>query len=308
MDRFAAMAAFVRVAESGSFTKAAHTLRLSRARVTQSVQQLEARLGVRLFHRTTRSVKLTPDGALYYERVVPLLAALDDAEASVQSASAAPRGRLRVDVAAPFARRVLVPGLPAFRTKYRDIQLVLGVSDREVDVIADGVDCVIRGGAPPSSALRMRRIGELSFGLFASPGYLARHGRPSHPRELDGAHHQMIGYLSSATGRTRPLPMRRAHESVVLDGARAVGIDDGDAYLAAGVAGLGVVAVPDYMSADHVVRGELVPLFAEWRIEPMPMNVLYAPNRRPSERLRVFVDWVEGAMKELTRSFGAPSS
>jgi DNA-binding transcriptional LysR family regulator len=300
MDRLDAMNAFARVAESGSFTKAAQTLRLSRATVTQLVQQLEARLRVRLLNRTTRTVKLTADGAAYYERVVRLLADVDDAEASVHRASATPRGRLRVDVPAPFARRIMIPALPSFRTRYPDIQLVLGVSDREVDVIGDGVDCVIRGGAPSPSGLQMRRLGDLPFGVHASPDYIARFGRPTHPRELEGPSHRMVGFLRSSSGRTRSLAVHRASEALVIDGRHDVAIDDGDAYLAAGVAGLGVIAVPDYMSTGHVARGELTRLFEDWHVEPMPMVVLSAPNRHPSERLRVFVDWAIALMKDVT--------
>jgi DNA-binding transcriptional LysR family regulator len=299
MDRLDAMTAFARVAESGSFTKAAQTLRLSRTTVTQLVQQLEARLRVRLLHRTTRTVKLTTDGAVYYERVVRLLADIDDAEASVHRASAAPRGRLRVDAPAPFARRIMIPALPSFRARYPDIQLVLGVSDREVDVIGDGVDCVIRGGDPPSSGLQMRRLGELSLGVHASPDYIARVGRPTHPRELEGPRHRMVGFLRSSSGRTRRLEMRRAREAVVIDGHHDVAIDDGDAYLAAGVAGLGIIGVPDFMSSGHVVRGELIRLFEDWHVEPMPMVILSAPNRHPNERLRVFVEWAASLMNDV---------
>lgn len=150
MDRFDAMQAFARVVETGSFTKAAATLHMSRTTVTQLVQQLEARLRVRLLNRTTRQVNVTADGAAYYERVVRLLADVDDAETSLSSASRAPRGRLRVDVPSPFARMILVPALPAFHTRHPEIQLDLGVSDRRIDLIGENVDCVVRGGTIPT--------------------------------------------------------------------------------------------------------------------------------------------------------------
>ncbi len=302
MDRLDAMNAFARVAETGSFTRAAQTLRMSRPTVTQLVQQLEEQLGVRLLNRTTRTVKLTVDGAGYYERVVRLLADLDDAEASVRGASVAPRGRLRVDAPAPFARRIMIPALPSFRARYPDIQLVLGVSDREVDVVADGVDCVIRGGEPPPSALRMRRLGDLPFGIHASPAYLVRAGRPGHPRDLEDPHHVSVGFLRQRTGSPRPLELRRGDEVVVVGGRHDVVLDDGDAYVAAGIAGLGVIAAPDYMTREHVARGELEPLFGGWIVAPMPLLVLSPPNRNPSERLRVFVDWVASLMDPLRRA------
>ncbi|MCM3060995.1 LysR family transcriptional regulator, partial [Bacillus subtilis] len=137
---FDAMQAFARVVEAGSFTKAADTLHMSRTTVTQLVQQLEARLRVKLFNRTTRKVVVTADGAAYYERVVRLLADMDDAETSLSAASASPRGRLRVDVPSPFARLILIPALPAFPARHPDIQLDMGVSDRVVDVIGENVD------------------------------------------------------------------------------------------------------------------------------------------------------------------------
>ena len=178
MDRFDAMQAFARVVETGSFTKAADTLHMSKTSVTQLVQQLEARLRVRLLNRTTRKVNVTADGAAYYERVIRLLADMDDAETSLSAAASAPRGRLRVDVPSPFASLILIPALPAFRERYPEIQLDLGVSDRHVDLIDDNVDCVVRGGAIAEQSLVARHVGDLRIGVYAAPGYLARAGVP----------------------------------------------------------------------------------------------------------------------------------
>ncbi len=176
MDRFDAMQAFVRVVETGSFTKAAETLRISKTSVTQQVQQLEARLRVRLLNRTTRRVNVTADGAAFYERALRLLADLDDAETSLSAAAALPRGRLRVDVPSPLARMILIPALPEFHARYPDIQLDMGVSDRRVDLIGENVDCVVRGGELTDQSLIARRVGDLSLGVYAAPSYLARAG------------------------------------------------------------------------------------------------------------------------------------
>ena len=181
MDRFDAMQAFVRVVEAGSFTKAAETLHMSKTTVTQLVQQLAARLRVKLLNRTTRKVNVTTDGAVYYERVIRLLADMDDAETSVSNAQAQPRGRLRVDVPSPLARILLMPALPAFHARYPDIQLDMGVSDRNIDVIRDNVDCVVRGGELTDLSLTARRVADLALGVYAAPSYLAHAGRPSHP-------------------------------------------------------------------------------------------------------------------------------
>jgi DNA-binding transcriptional LysR family regulator len=296
MDRFDAMQAFARVVEAGSFTKAAQTLHMSKTTVTQLVQQLEARLRVRLLNRTTRKVNVTADGAIYYERVLRILAELDDAETGLSSASAAPSGRLRVDVPSPLARLILIPALPAFHARYPDIQIDMGVSDRMVDLIGEKVDCVIRGGEVTDLSLKARRVGDLPMGVYATPAYLAQHGVPAHPRELEAAHHRIVGFLGASTGRLLAFPMRRGAEHVEITGRTILAVDDGNAYLEAGLAGLGALWLLDYMAARHVARGELVRLFDDWQMAPMPLTLAYSPNRHVSARLRVFIDWVVALM------------
>ncbi|OBU51386.1 LysR family transcriptional regulator [Stenotrophomonas maltophilia] len=296
MDRFEAMRAFARVVETGSFTRAATTLQISRTTVTQLVQQLEAHLHLRLLNRTTRRVSVTADGAAYYPRIARLLAELEEVEGGLGDAAVQPRGRLRIDVPGPYARLRLVPALPDFQARYPEIQLDIGVSDREVDVIADNVDCVIRGGTPADPALVARPLGELPIGFHASPDYVQRFGVPEHPRALEGPQHHMVGLLSPRSGRARVFAARRGDETVQVQGRHSVGFDDGNAYLAAGLAGLGVVALPSYMAEPHVARGELLPLLQAWQLPSMPMHIMFAPNRHMSQRLRVFIDWVVEAL------------
>ena len=296
MDRLAAMQAFASVVEPGSFTRAAGTVQLGRATVTALVQLLEAHLRVRLLHLTTRKVVVTREGADYYRKVLRLLADLDEAEASVASATAQPRGRLRIDVPSPFARLLLVPALPDFQARFPEIRLDIGVSVREVDVIGDNVDCVIRGGVPSDQALVARHLGDLQFGLHAAPAYLQRVGAPVHPQELEGPLHESVGFLNPRSGRPRRFQLRRGSEVVELEGRCRLALDDGNAYLAAGLAGLGVVCVPDYMAAPHEARGELVRLLADWQLPAMPLHLMYPPNRHASQRLRVFIDWVAGLL------------
>lgn len=306
MDRFDAMQAFVRVVDAGSFTKAADSLRLNKTSVTQLIQQLEVRLRVKLLNRTTRKVQVTAEGAAYYERVVRLLADLDDAETSLSHARASPRGRLRVDVPSPLARFVLIPALPGFHARYPDIQIDMGVSDRMVDLISDSVDCVIRGGEITDPSLVARLVGELPIQAYAAPDYLRRHGVPGHPRDLEQSDHRVVGFLSTRNGRVPPFVMRPAEgEPIQVRGQHVVAIDDGNAYLAAGLAGLGVLRLPTYMATDHVARGELVALFDGWRFDPMPLYLAYPPNRYVSAKLRVFVDWVVSVIGEAAPT-GAP--
>ncbi|MDP2033393.1 MAG: LysR family transcriptional regulator [Polaromonas sp.] len=307
MDRFDAMQAFARVVETGSFTKAADTLHMSRTSVTQLVQQLEARLRVRLLNRTTRKVNVTADGAAYYERVLRVLADVDDAETSLSGASASPRGRLRVDVPSPLARMILIPALPAFYARYPDIQLDMGVSDRMVDIIGENVDCVVRGGELTDLSLMARHIGDLQLGVYAAPAYLKLAGLPAHPRELEDTHHRIVGFLWARTGKAVPYAMHSGDESLKVQGRHALAVDDGNAYLAAGLAGLGILWLPDYMARPHRASGELVPLFEDWRLDAMPLYIAFPPNRHVSAKLRVFIEWVAGLMAEHANADKSPA-
>jgi|SRR5690554_458957 len=298
MDRFDAMLAFARVVETGSFTKAAETLHLSKTTVTQLVQQLEAHLRVRLLNRTTRKVNVTADGVAYYERVLRLLADMEDAETSLPSALASPRGRLRVDVPSPIASKILMPALPAFHAKYPDIQLHLGVSDRIVDLIDENVDCVVRGGEVTNQSLVARHVADLPLAVYAAPSYLTQAGHPDHPSELEQSHHRIVGFSWSRNRRVFPYTMRRDSESIDVQGRPGLVVDDGNAYLAAGVAGVGALWLPSYMAQPHVSLGELVPLFLDWQLDPMPIYIAFPQNRHVSAKLRVFIDWIVELMAQ----------
>ncbi len=307
VDRIDTMRAFVRVVEAGSFTKAAETLHLSRTTVTQLVQQLEARLQLKLLNRTTRKVNVTEDGAAYYERIVLLLAELDDVEGGLPNASAAPQGQLRVDVPSPLATMILVPALPDFHARYPDIQFDMGASDRKVDVIGDNVDCVVRGVEITDQSLVARRVGELQLCVYAAPAYLAINGTPLHPEELRDSHHRIVRFRWSGNGGF-PYAMHRDGESLHIGGRHVLAIDDGNAYLAAGVAGLGVLWLPEYMAKAKAAEGALVRLFADWTIDPMPLYIAYPQNRHVSKKLRVFIDWIVELMAQhapLARHPGA---
>jgi len=290
------MKVFVRVVDGGSFTKAATTLHMSRTSVTQLIQQLEARLRVRLLNRTTRRVAVTADGAVYYERAVRLLAELDDLETSLPGAALVPRGQLRVDVPAPLATLLLVPALPAFYALYPDIELDLGASDRKVDLLGENVDCVVRGGELTDGSLMARRVADLRLGVYAAPSYLERAGTPTHPDDLAGPQHRTVVFRWARTGGSAPYAMRRGDETAQVSGRQALRTDDGNAYLAAGLAGLGVLWLPEYMAQDHVAAGALVPLFEDWHVDPMPMYVAYPANRHVSRKVRVFIDWMVGLL------------
>lgn len=297
MDRFDAMQVYVKVVETGSFTKAAEALQRSKTTVTQLVQQLEAHLQARLLHRTTRRLTLTPEGAAFLARARQLLADLQEAETSVLDAASLPRGQLRVDVPSPIATQVLIPALPEFFARYPDIQVQMGVSDRRIDLVRDGADCVVRGGELTDSSLVARRVAAWPVVACAAPAYLLRAGIPEHPQALTRPPHSTVGFVSARTGRLLHPVLTRGRERVDASGRQALAVDDGNAYLAAALAGLGVVCLPRYMAETHLSSGALVALFKGWRLEPLPMYVAVPTRVQISAKVRVFVEWVAALMQ-----------
>ena len=291
MDQIAAMRAFARVVEAGNFTRAADLLEMPKPTVTKLIQQLESHLHTKLLNRTTRRVGVTPDGAAYYERAVALLSDLDELDGSMTRSQASPSGRLRVDVPSSLALYALIPALPDFFARYPDIQLDLGVSDRPVDLMAENVDCAIRGGDLVDPTLIARRIGQVRLTLCAAPGYIQRYGMPQHPRELE-TEHRVIGYFSARTGRRVSFDVERGEESYALDLPYSVAVNDSTAYLSAGLAGLGITQAIEPMVRPYIEAGRLVRVLPDWQSVPIVLHVVYAPNRHLSSRLRVFVDWV----------------
>jgi len=291
MDQILTMRVFARVVEAGSFTRAADSLALPKATVTKQIQHLEARLRVKLLNRTTRRVTVTADGAAYYERTARLLADLDELEASMGNAQTNPQGRLRVDVGSAVATLLLIPALSSFFERYPDIQLDMGVSDRPVDLIGDNVDCVIRGGELTDQSLVARRIGNLPFVAVASPEYLRSHGVPQHPDDLETGPHRMVNFFSPRTGRMFPNEFEKDGELLTLDSHHRVAVNDSNAYMAATLAGLGVAQLVTFMAAPHLETGALVQVLPEWSTKPVPIYVVYPPNRHLSAKVRSFVDW-----------------
>ncbi|MCF8206406.1 MAG: LysR family transcriptional regulator [Methylotenera sp.] len=292
MDRLSAMQAFVRVVEAGTFTKAADSLDLPKATVTRLIQTLETHLRTKLLNRTTRRVTVTPDGAAYYERAMRLLSDLEELEGSMNQARVTPRGRIRIDVPGVVGRDMIIPHLPDFFARYPDIQIELGVSDRTVDLISDNIDCVIRGGELTDQSLVARRISELRFITCATPEYIRRHGKPLHPRDLGDTPHRMVGYFSARTGKVLGDTFVRGEEKVEIVGNHILAVNDANAYLKAGLAHLGVMQLTCFMAGPLLRSGELVRVLEDWDAEPIPVYVVYPPNRHLSSKLRVFVDWV----------------
>jgi LysR family transcriptional regulator for bpeEF and oprC len=290
MNKLQAMEVFVQVVDAGSFTRAADTLHLPKATVSTLVQSLESSLSAKLLHRTTRLVTVTTDGAAFYERCVRILSDVRDAEESLSRTRLSPSGRLRVDVPTGLASEILIPALPAFFERYPDIVMELGSTDRPVDLVEEGVDCAIRGGELGDINLIARRVGVINFLTAASPGYLERYGTPGHPLELE--RHRCVNYFSAKTGKTYDWDFRRGDERIQVAMPGIIALNDTNAYVHAGLAGLGIVQMTDYQILQHVAAGRLVQLLADWTSDPLPVHIIYPQNRHLSAKVRVFVEWV----------------
>jgi DNA-binding transcriptional LysR family regulator len=291
MDQLAAMRAFVRVVEAGTFTRASASLGTPKATITKLIQTLEAHLRTRLLNRTTRRVTVTTDGAAYYERVVRLLAEIDELDGNMTQSQATPKGSLRVDVGSSLALLVIIPALPVFHARYPDIRIDLGVSDRPVDLVGENVDCVVRAGELTDQSLIARRVGEFDFITCAAPSYLAAHGEPLHPTDLERDHH-VIGYFGADSRRALPYNFTANQERHEIRGRPVISVNDSNAYVAAGLAGLGVIQAPVFMVGEHIRSGALRPVLGGWTSDLVPLHVVYPPNRHLSNKLRIFVDWI----------------
>jgi DNA-binding transcriptional LysR family regulator len=297
MDRIDAMRLFTRVVERRSFTLAAQDLAVPRSTATEVIKQLEVRLGVRLLQRTTRYVAPTLDGDAYYRHCVKVVSDIEEGEAAFSGAK--PSGVLHVDVHGTLARHFMLPGLPRFLERYPDLQLVIREGDRLVDLIKEGVDCVLRVGDLANSGMVARRVATLEEGTFASPAYVERYGEPRSLEDLE--RHRMIGFISSATGHVLPLEFTVGGKLRHLTPPVVVAVTAAETMVSAARLGLGLIQVPAYHLAADLAAGSLVEVLRELRPSPTPVSLLYPQSRQLSPRVRVFIDW-------LTQEFAALSS
>ena len=305
MDQLFALRVFVRIAEAGTFSRAADSMNIPRPTATKLIQDLERHLKVRLLQRTTRRVTVTPEGATYFERAVRLIADLEDMDSLVTGARAQPTGRLRVDIGSSLANLILIPALPEFRAAFPDIRLDLGVSDRPVDLIGEGVDCVIRGGVLADTSFIAKRIAELDYVTCASSSYLATNGVPAHPAELNERHH-LLSYFSSLTGKAFPLRFQRGNESFETTGRTMVAVNESTAHLTGLLTGLGISQTFSALVRPHLDGGALVQVLSDWHRPRHPLHVLYPSNRHLQTKLRVFVDWVAELFAKFDDRSGRP--
>ena len=295
MDRIEAMRLYTRIVELSSFTAAADDLNLPRATVTHAIKRLEARLGAQLLQRTTRCVRTTRDGEVYYRHCRRLLADLDEVEADFREAATVPKGRLRVDLPGAFARLRVLPHLPAFCARYPEIELDIGTGDRFVDLLREGVDCVLRAGHLGDSGMIGRQVGRLAQVTMASADYVRERGLP---RTLAELQHGLVAvnWASPTTRREEPLEfiVGKRRREVALPSR--ITVSGADAYLGCCEAGLGIVQFPRYHVADALADGRMIELLPDTPPPPLPMTVLYPQQHQMPARLRVFVDWLAGLL------------
>lgn len=304
MDKLDQYRVFVRVAEMGGFIKAANSLDLPRATVSAAVQQLEAGVGVRLLHRTTRKVQLTSDGAEFLERARLLLAHAEEVEQHFNAHLREASGRLNVDVPSRIARRLIAPALPGFLRRHPRLKLGLGSTDRSIDLVQEGVDCAVRVGTPHASSLAVRPMGRLAMVNCASAAYIGECGAPGSVEDLHNGHHRSVGYASPTTGRELPWEyvVRGKTETLLLP-SRII-VNNAESYIACGLAGLGLIQVPRF-DVEHLLRsGQLVEVLPDDRAESMAISFLYPHRRQRSRRLLAFVEWFE----ELVRPHLEPAT
>lgn len=283
------MAVFKRVVDASSFSKAADSLEMPRASVSTLVQNLESHLGVRLLNRTTRSVQVTDDGALYYEYCSRILAEVSDAESALSNKRLNPRGTIRVDTSATFAANVLLPVMRDFNARYPDITVKLGLADRNVDLVQEGVDCVIRIGVLDDSNLVARPIGGVRTTICAAPAYLEQMGEPVTPDDLD--RHRAVNYFSARTGRIYPFEFQVDGTWIRKPVNGILAVNEGLVYVTSAIEGLGIIQIPRFMVAKAIEAGALRELFGAYPCPSLPLSLLY-PHRRLSMCVRVFSEWV----------------
>jgi len=290
MNMLEAMQIFIRVAELASFTRAADSLGIPKASASTAVQQLEASLGARLLHRTTRKVQMTHDGQAFYERSKDLLTDVDELQSMFQQGEQSLRGRLRVDMSGGVARLFVLPQLAEFMQAHPLIELELSSTDRLVDLVREGFDCVLRVGPLVDSSLVARPLGAFRIINCASPAYLERHGTPKTLDDL--ATHQLIHYVSTLGARSPGWEYPDGSGYASLPMAGSITVNNSDSYTAACIAGLGLIQAPAAGLQPLIDAGRLVEVMPDCRAEPMPVSLLYANRRNLPRRVQAFMAWI----------------
>lgn len=300
MRNLDALLIFARVAELASFTRASESLGIQKARASATVRELEAEVGARLLHRTTRSVQLTEDGRAFYSRARDLLAEIDELHAMFSVDGVSLQGRLRVDLPTEMARNPILPALPQWMAANPRVELEISSTDRRVDLVQEGFDCVLRLGPIVDETLLARSLGRLRMINAASPHYLARHGTPHSLDDLRSQGHQMVHYTPTLGSKPFGWEHPVANGYAVLQLPGAVQVNNVQTYHAAGLAGIGLIQAGHSALAPHIERGELVEVLPDLRPEPLAVSLVVAHRRNLSRRVLAFMNWIEGLLAPYT--------
>ena len=290
MDRLEAMRLFTQIVDLGSFTKAAGLLEIPRATATHAMKELEQRLGVRLLERTTRNVKPTLDGRGFYERCYRILADVEDAEASLDVSSANPTGVLRLGLHGTHATQIILPRLAEFRQRYPRLDIAISSGDRLVDLVGEGIDCVVRVGIPKDSSLVAKRLASLPEVICASPEYLARCGTPLVPTDL-GAH-QAVGFFTRNHNIQYPFTLLQNGRVKEYKTGSWIAVDSADSYTQRALLGFGLIQVPRFRVEKYLQAGQLVAVLKDQTCPELPVLALYPSHHQLAPRVKVFVEWV----------------
>ncbi|NGZ85266.1 LysR family transcriptional regulator [Duganella aceris] len=291
MDRFTAIRVFCRVVELKSFTKAADSLDMPKTTVSKMIADLEGTLRAKLLSRTTRSVVATAEGAAYYAQTSRWLRELDDIDSAFEADHVNLRGRVQVDLSGWVASAVVIPRLPAFHARHPGIKIELNISDQPTHLLRANSDCAVRGGALADTAMVGRLIGQSRLVTAAAPSYLALHGTPADPQQLEQGHY-LISYQFASSGRPMPFRFHAPDRDIEIAGAWQVSVNESNAHLAAGLAGMGVLNSFEWKLRPYVDDGRLVPILADWQAGVYPFYIVYPPNRYRNQRVRVVIDWL----------------
>ncbi|MFL1552868.1 LysR substrate-binding domain-containing protein [Pseudomonas sp. D47] len=290
MNQLLAMRAFVRVVDTGSFSRASDQLALPRSTVSKLITDLEKHLGIQLMHRTTRALAPTLEGLEYYRHARRLVAELDEVDSAARGQVLKPGGHLRVDAPASFANCLLIPALVDFHREYPDITIALGISDRAVNIVGEGVDCVIRAGKLDDMAMIGRKVADLEYLTCAAPSYLDRRGVPQSPEDLQN-NHLKVGYFFTGSGKPEPLIFETAGQCIEVNDC-AFSTNEGNGLKEMLLAGLGVGQHFTSIVQHYLDTGQLIRVLPHWSRPATPLHILYPPNRHQSARLKVFTEWV----------------
>jgi LysR family transcriptional regulator for bpeEF and oprC len=297
MELLQSMQLFARLAELGSFTKAADSLDIGRPQVTRYIQELESSLGVRLFQRTTRKVTLTEEGERFYERVQDILGSVSAATSMFDRSRATLGGRLRIDIPTAFAQVELMESLKTFTTAFPEINVILGVTDRTVDLVGEGIDCALRIGELPDSTLIARPVAMATMVTCAAPHYLHEHGTPQTLDELKL--HQGVNFLSGQSNRTLPWHFSVMGEDRTYISHAGITVTESNAYVQCGVAGFGIIQAPGIAVGQYLKSGALVEILKPYRPAPRPVTVLYPSRTHLAPQVQVFIEWVQERFPQL---------